>query len=161
MVPSMFAVRLKKLRFVSATTIALNNCILDAKKPLSTLYTISFSLATSSHAKACTRKTAEQTFIMKVALLFFLCSGASAFTASKSRATWATSLNVVTTPDNLDSWLEKPLHRRVSTTPVADRKVTKFERMMMPDVVIPPSYSLTWAVALLGPLIMWYHPCKF
>jgi hypothetical protein len=30
--------------------------------------------------------------------------------------------------------------------------------MMMPDVVIPPDYTLSWAVAALGPLIMWYHP---
>lgn len=28
----------------------------------------------------------------------------------------------------------------------------------MKDVVLPPDYSLTWALALLGPLIMAYHP---
>lgn len=99
---------------------------------------------------------------MKVAaaLLISFCSVASAFVASPSRSAVTSALHVASTPDNLDSWSEKPLYRRESTTPVADRKVTKFERMMMPDVVVPPDFTLTWAVALLGPLIMWYHPCK-
>jgi len=28
----------------------------------------------------------------------------------------------------------------------------------MKDVVLPPDYSLTWALGLLGPLIIFYHP---
>jgi len=68
------------------------------------------------------------------------------------------SLHAVSTPEELDSWSNKPLYIPESTTPVASRKVTKFERMMMQDVVIPPNYFLSVAVALLGPLIMWYHP---
>jgi hypothetical protein len=60
----------------------------------------------------------------------------------------------------MDSWSNKPLYFPESTTPVAARKVSKFERMRMSDVVIPPNFFLAYAVALLGPLIMWYHPCK-
>lgn len=30
----------------------------------------------------------------------------------------------------------------------------------MPDVMLEPDYFLTVAVALLGPLIIWYHPCE-
>lgn len=54
----------------------------------------------------------------------------------------------------------KPLLEKKSTTPVADRKVSWFERQTLPDVMIEPSYFLSWAVLLLGPLIWWYHPCK-
>ena len=98
---------------------------------------------------------------MKIALLFSLCSAAAAFTASPSPLkTTSTALHVASTPDDLDGWSDKPRFLQESTTPVADRKVSKLERMMMPDVVIPPDFTLTWAVAALGPLIMWYHPCK-
>lgn len=31
----------------------------------------------------------------------------------------------------------------------------------MKDVMIDPNYFLTWAMALLGPLIIWYHPCMY
>lgn len=69
---------------------------------------------------------------------------------------------VASTPGNMpkDSWSDKPLHRSESTTPVAERKVSKRERAAMSDVVIPPDYTLAYATALLGPLIMWYHPCE-
>lgn len=61
---------------------------------------------------------------------------------------------------SLDDWSNKPLPQRKSTTPVAVRKVSKQERERIPDVMIDANYFLTWGVALLGPLIWWYHPCK-
>jgi hypothetical protein len=38
--------------------------------------------------------------------------------------------------------------------------VSKSDRSKMDDVMLDPNYFLTFAVAALGPLIMWYHPCK-
>mmetsp|Transcript_25090 Transcript_25090/g.59604 ORF Transcript_25090/g.59604 Transcript_25090/m.59604 type:complete len:271 (+) Transcript_25090:165-977(+) len=97
------------------------------------------------------------------AILVALASTTSAFApaASLHRAT-KTALNVASTPGDFqnpkDDWSNKPLHTPTSTTPVADKKVSKWERSMMPNFVVSPDYTLTWAVALLGPLIMWYHP---
>lgn len=59
-----------------------------------------------------------------------------------------------------DDYSNKPLYQPKSTTPVADRKVSWLERQTLPDVMIEPSYFLTWAVLALGPLIWWYHPCE-
>jgi hypothetical protein len=73
-----------------------------------------------------------------------------------------TTLNAISTPPkNSDEWSEKPLYVRESTTPVADPKFSRLQRMMMNDAVIPADFSLTWAVVLVGPLIMVYHPCKY
>jgi hypothetical protein len=55
----------------------------------------------------------------------------------------------------------KPGYEKMSTKPVADRKVSKAERNRMKDVMIDPSYSLAVALAALGPLIIWYHPSYF
>jgi len=103
--------------------------------------------------------------------LLSMCTGASAFVAAPSRHALTTSSATTTTldvaslnkpnSDGLDSWSGKPLNTHESTTPVTDPKFSKRNRMMMKDVVLPPSFSLTWAVALLGPLIMSYHPCKY
>jgi hypothetical protein len=98
---------------------------------------------------------------MKIALFLSLCTVVSAFTATKRTALSTSSLNVASTPDKMDQWSNYPLHVPESTTPVAARKVSKWERMTMADVVIPPDFSLSWAVAILGPLIMWYHPCEY
>lgn len=102
------------------------------------------------------------------AVLVVLASTTSAFAPSKSlhRTTKKTTvLNVASTPGDFqspkDDWSNKPLHTPKSTTPVAVKNVSKWERAMMPNVVISPDYTLSWAVALLGPLIMWYHPSKF
>lgn len=100
---------------------------------------------------------------MKVVLLLSLCTAASAFVTAPSRPLTLVSssaLNAASTPDGLNGWSEKPRYVAESTTPVAARKVSKSERMRMKDVVIPPNFFLSWAVLLLGPLIMWYHPCK-
>jgi len=99
---------------------------------------------------------------MKIAtLLLSMCMGTSAFVATPSLTTSsvATSLDVTSIPpENLDNWSNKQLHVRESSIPVADPKFSRLGRMMMKDVVLPPDYSLTWALALLGPLIMSYHP---
>jgi len=57
-----------------------------------------------------------------------------------------------------DAWVNKPAYTPRSTTPVADKKVNWIQRQTMENVMIEPNFYLTWAVALLGPLIIWYHP---
>lgn len=52
-----------------------------------------------------------------------------------------------------------PPHKR-STIPKPVREVNWMEKATMKDVVLDPDYTLTWAMALLGGLIIWYHPCK-
>jgi len=98
---------------------------------------------------------------MKIATLIsmLLCIGtSSAFAPSQIKAR-STSLNIASIPpEDLDSWSNKPLNQHEETTPVRDPKFNPISRMMMKDVVLPPDYSLTWALALLGPLIMAYHP---
>jgi hypothetical protein len=103
---------------------------------------------------------------MKIAtlLLLSMCVGTSAFVAKPGSPTVSsavTSLEVASIPpEDLDNWSNKPLHVHKSTTPVADPKFNMLGRMMMKDVVLPPNYSLTWVLALCGPLIMAYHPCR-
>jgi hypothetical protein len=65
--------------------------------------------------------------------------------------------------DDEDYWAGMPLRggRDRSTEPVADRAVTASDRRRMEDVMIKEDYWLTWAMAMLGPLIIWYHPCTF
>jgi hypothetical protein len=46
------------------------------------------------------------------------------------------------------------------TKPVATYTPSWMERLTMPNVMIEPDYFLTIGVALLCPLIIWYHPCK-
>jgi len=104
---------------------------------------------------------------MKFAILFLsMCMGpsVSAFVSRSPNivshfSSVTTTLNALSTPPKYsDGWSEKPLYTRESTTPVADPKFSRLQRMMMKDEVIPPDFSLTWAVALLGPLILAYHP---
>jgi hypothetical protein len=65
--------------------------------------------------------------------------------------------------DDKEYWAGMPLHRRKehSTKPVSDRAVTANDRRKIEDVMIREDYWLTWAMAMLGPLIIWYHPCTF
>jgi len=98
---------------------------------------------------------------MKVSALLFalLLSSATAFFVPSHTAGQTTSLKVASVPpEDLDSWTGKPLNTHETTTPLADPKFNRLNRMMMKDVVLPPDYSLTWVLALLGPLIMVYHP---
>mmetsp|Transcript_18080 Transcript_18080/g.39407 ORF Transcript_18080/g.39407 Transcript_18080/m.39407 type:complete len:264 (-) Transcript_18080:306-1097(-) len=99
-------------------------------------------------------------------LLLSMCAGTtSAFVPASSSfkpsSVSSTSLNVASIPppkNNLDGWSTKPLHVHETTTPVVDPKFSRLNRMRMKDTVLPPSFALTWAVGLLGPLIMMYHP---
>ena len=50
---------------------------------------------------------------------------------------------------------------RDASKSVPTKVVTQRERNMMKDVVIDPDYWLSLNVALLCPLILAYHPCKF
>ena len=67
--------------------------------------------------------------------------------------------SAVVPPD--DVWSTPPLseHRR-QTKPVADQNVNWLQRQTMGDVMIDPDYFLTFSIAALCPLIIWYHPCK-
>jgi hypothetical protein len=62
----------------------------------------------------------------------------------------------------LNDWQGKPIPRKgeKTTTPVAVRNLSWLEKQTMKDVMIEPDYLLSIAIALLGPLIIWYHPCK-
>ncbi len=73
----------------------------------------------------------------------------------------ATNLRSATNLRPRDAWSDKPLFEKRATKPLAKRKVGAYQRQMMTNVVIPPDFSLTWALAALGPLIIWYHPCKY
>jgi hypothetical protein len=98
---------------------------------------------------------------MKFALvLLSLVSAASAFMAPNLVAK-PTTLEAVSNLRPQNDWSDKPLLEKRSTTPVPKRKVNAFQRQMMKDVIIPPDFTLTWAVAALGPLIISYHPCKY
>ncbi|MGK3749949.1 MAG: hypothetical protein ACI8RD_002247 [Bacillariaceae sp.] len=130
-----------------------------------------FSVGFYSKLISITQLLTTKSSRMKFAILFLsMCMGASVVSAFVSRSpnivsassSVTTTLNAISTPpNNSDDWSEKRLYVRESTTPVADPKFSRLQRMMMKDVVIPADFSLTWAVALLGPLIMSYHPCKY
>ena len=99
-----------------------------------------------------------------VAVSAVLFGSASAFTFRPS-VKKVSSLSMATTIDKFggkhDGYSDKPLYTPKSTTPEPVRKVSWFQKQSLPDVIIEPSFFLTYAVALLGPLILWYHPCKF
>jgi hypothetical protein len=97
-------------------------------------------------------------FILSLSL-----AAVSGFSPSTMEArTRQTSLHMVassTGPSNLnDGWTGKPGYVRKSTPSIADKKISKVERMAKSDVMVDPNYFLSWAVALLCPLIIWYHP---
>jgi hypothetical protein len=100
---------------------------------------------------------------MKLAILFSFLTSTYAFVAAPQRlATKTTSSLSAATPvkNRRDDWSDKPIPERKSTQPAPEKIVNNIQRAMMKDVVIDPDYFITWAVALLGPLILWYHPCK-
>jgi hypothetical protein len=56
---------------------------------------------------------------------------------------------------------DKPGYKKESTTPVpSPNALSKQELASMPEVMLDADYFLTIGVALLGPLIIWYHPCE-
>jgi len=105
-------------------------------------------------------------FLVTLALLSSTVSAfvPSTFVASSPTTTTDKGLSASTTGGNFrkDDWTGYPTGmERKSTKPVAaSKKVSNFARSRMDDVMIDPNYFLTLAVAALGPLIIWYHPCK-
>lgn len=99
--------------------------------------------------------------IMKILLALAFVAGVSAFAPQPVLTRSSTAVGVAGNMGPSDGWSDKPLYQPKSTPPVADKKVSWLARQAMPDVMIDPSYFLTWAVAALCPLIIWYHPCEF
>lgn len=86
-----------------------------------------------------------------------LLAGASAFVPlSQTTRRVAAAVNAASTRATND-WSDRPIYTTVSTEPVAAKQVSWLERQGMANVMLDPNYFLTWAVALLGPLIIWYH----
>lgn len=103
---------------------------------------------------------------MKIVLvLVAAATAASAFTpitnkkvSIASRTLHLSASSMEPNKKSRDGWTGKPGYVAKSMEPVADKNVSKLQRMTMKDVMIDPNYFLTWAVALLCPLIIWYHP---
>jgi hypothetical protein len=60
-----------------------------------------------------------------------------------------------------DDWSDKPIPRRRTTKPVPARVVSTRTKRAMADAVVSPNFYLAWAFAILGAVILWYHPGKF
>jgi hypothetical protein len=101
---------------------------------------------------------------MKLSLLLLsLASTASAFQLAPTRvATISPFFASATDDDDLkpNDWTGYPVGDKRSTMPISARKINPFQRATMQDVMIDPNFTLAVAFAALGPLIMWYHPCK-
>ena len=96
---------------------------------------------------------------MKLTLLLSFAAAARGFSpmVAATRPS-ATALKVAFPRGQQDGWSDKPAFKRTSTAPEPSKKVTAAERRRMADRMIDPDYFLTVAVALLCPLIIWYHP---
>jgi Protein of unknown function (DUF3119) len=99
-------------------------------------------------------------FILAVASTLLVGNDVAAFSPSVKRG--ASSLPMASTVGVNDGAYrnKKPFSTPKSTTPVPAKKVNWIQKQMLSDVMIDPDFSLTWTVALLGPLIWWYHPCE-
>jgi hypothetical protein len=68
--------------------------------------------------------------------------------------------------DRKGYWGDMPLKQqrdkqyRESPSVPAIKAVSPSDVRRMDDVMINEDYWLTWAMAMLGPLIIWYHPCE-
>jgi hypothetical protein len=101
---------------------------------------------------------------MKLAILLSFVTSTYAFEMAPQRLTKPTTLSAASPIGGFrrkDDWSDKPISERKSTKSVPVKKVNKFQRATTKDIVLDPNYFLTWAVGLLGPLILWYHPCKY
>lgn len=105
---------------------------------------------------------------MKISIVVPLlaASTASAFTplsTPRSKTNNFVALNAATVENSPwpDDYSNKPLYEPKSTTPEPVKPVGRFGRKAVADVTIDPDYYLTWCFALVGALIMWYHPCTF
>lgn len=89
----------------------------------------------------------------------------SGFVPGTSNIKKLTSLNVATSRGQYgkwDDWSEKPVvpKKQSPTESVVspNAKTGFFAKQRIDDVVVEPDFFFTWSLALLGPLIMWYHP---
>lgn len=94
-------------------------------------------------------------------LILLLCSSVTAFSPNRI-APFTTELGVSNSLHPNQDPYSKAIPRKGEhqTQPVATHTPSWIERLTMPDVMIDPDYFLTVGVALLCPLIIWYHPCK-
>ena len=102
-------------------------------------------------------------YTMKISVVFFLClidGAAAAFApATHPLAFKPATLSLSSiSPDGFRR--NKPLYKPKDTTPVPVHNVNFLQRALIGDVVLDPDYTLTWSLALLGGLIILYHPCK-
>ena len=100
-------------------------------------------------------------FILAIASAFLTRNNVAAFAPPVKKGV-SPSFPVASTIGANDAYRNtKPLSTPKSTTPVPTKKLNWIQKQMLPDVMIDPDFSLTWQVALLGPLIWWYHPCEY
>ena len=102
-------------------------------------------------------------YTMKISVVLFLClidGAAAAFApATHPLAFKPATLSLSSiSPDGFRR--NKPLYKPKDTTPVPVHNVNFLQRALIGDVVLDPDYTLTWSLALLGGLIILYHPCK-
>lgn len=96
---------------------------------------------------------------MRVALLLLFSAQALGFNVPAAKVSTLTALDAVSTGNNFPKgdWEGYSLHKREDTVP----QTSTSRGRAKDDVIIDPNFSLAAAVFALGPLIMWYHPCKF
>mmetsp|Transcript_17557 Transcript_17557/g.26023 ORF Transcript_17557/g.26023 Transcript_17557/m.26023 type:complete len:254 (-) Transcript_17557:321-1082(-) len=99
-----------------------------------------------------------KTFLIIAATTIGCASGAfvpssSTFVAQKQQIALGSSIRA-------EDFMDKPLTPKgqKSTPSKAVRPVSWIEKQTKEDVMIEPDYYLSWAMAALGFLIMWYHP---
>ena len=100
---------------------------------------------------------------MKVILLIASCTAVLGFTTPLVATTRGSALYDASSlrPDGKRGEYDQPLHTKESTkSELSPNALSKRERAALPDVMLDPDYMLTLGVALLCPLIIWYHPCK-
>ena len=96
---------------------------------------------------------------MNLFLLLSLAIATSSFSPSTIMARSSSKSSSLQAASGIGN--SRPRFGEVSTEPVATVKVSQKQRNAMKDVVIDPDYSLSWQIAALCPLIIWYHPCKY
>lgn len=97
---------------------------------------------------------------MKFILFALLSVSTAAFLTHSPTRIASSSQTVMAAVSGLDNRRRGPRLGEDSTKPIADRQVSWMERATMRDVILDPDYTLAASVALLCPLIIWYHPCE-
>lgn len=94
---------------------------------------------------------------MKLCLTILFVGGASAFSPVIRAPAASVSVQQTATFSSLghDFFLKK---KPATNDGVRSRTLDSLQKR---DAVLDPDYTLTWSMALLGALIMWYTPGKF